>query len=99
MTSQLRIYRIAPGEMDAFVTLWRGHIVAARGAYGFTVDGAWTTLERDEFAWIVSFDGDADAFARADKAYYSSPERAALPRDPAAVIDSAELRMMEPVAG
>jgi hypothetical protein len=98
MTSQLRIYRIKPGAMDAFIALWREHIVPARQAYGFTVDGAWVTLERDEFAWIVSHEGD-EGFQAADQAYYDSPERAALPQDPGDHIEDMQLRMMEPVSG
>ncbi len=97
MTSQLRIYRIKPGEMDGFVALWRDHIVAARAAYGFRVDGAWVTQDGAEFAWVVSHDG-PEGFQAADEAYYASPERAALPRNPSEVIESHELRLMEPVS-
>lgn len=97
MTSQLRIYRIKDGHMEPFVALWRDHIVAARAAYGFIVDGAWTT-QNGEFAWIVSHP-EAGGFAAADKAYYDSAERAALPERPADHIEAMELRMMEPVSG
>lgn len=97
MSSQLRIYTIKDGHLDAFLALWRDHIVAARAAYGFTVDGAWTTADGD-FAWIVSHP-DPDGFAAADKAYYDSPERAALPESPADHIEAMDLRMMEPVSG
>ncbi|MCW2958481.1 MAG: hypothetical protein JWP18_1284 [Solirubrobacterales bacterium] len=96
MTSQLRIYRIKPGEMDDFVDLWREHIVPARLAYGFTLAGAWTTQDGEEFAWVVDHDG-PEGFEAADKRYYDSPERAALPRNPAEFIEDMELRLMEPV--
>lgn len=97
MTSQLRIYRIASGEMDAFVELWREHIVPARQAHGFKVDGAWATLDREEFAWVVSHDGPKEAFEDADRTYYASPERAALPQDPADFLKHVELRLTEAV--
>ncbi|MCW3016002.1 MAG: hypothetical protein JWO02_3094 [Solirubrobacterales bacterium] len=97
MTSQLRIYRIKSGEMDAFIELWREHIVPARRACGFTVAGAWATLERDEFAWVVSHDG-PEGFEAAERAYYASPERAALPRDPAEYLEHVELRLMQAVS-
>ncbi len=96
MTSQLRIYRIADGEMDSFVELWRTHIVPAREAYGFCVQGAWTTQDGAEFAWIVSHDG-PEGFEAADRAYYASPERAALPRDPAEYLQDVQLRLMDKV--
>jgi hypothetical protein len=97
MTSQLRIYRIKPGAMDAFITLWRDHIVPARRAHAFTVDGAWVTLSRDEFAWIVSHES-PEGFEAADRAYYASPERAALPHSPGEYIEEMQLRMMEAVS-
>ena len=94
--SQLRIYTMKPGTTEAFVTLFRDHLVAARAAYGFTVDGAWTSEDGTQFVWVASHD-DAQSFAAADKAYYDSPERAALPTSPAEYIESMDLRMLTPV--
>lgn len=98
MTSQLRIYRIKPGAMDDFLALWREHIVPAREPYGLGVSGAWASPDGAEFCWVVTFDGDAEAFADADARYYAGPERAALPRSPADFIDAMELRVLQPVA-
>lgn len=94
--SQLRIYTMKPGAMEPFVALFRDHLVAARAAYGFTVDGTWTSGDGEQFIWIASHD-DAESFAAADKAYYDSPERAALPTSPAEYIASMDLRMLTPV--
>ncbi|WP_354701070.1 hypothetical protein DSM112329_01376 [Paraconexibacter sp. AEG42_29] len=98
MTSQLRIYTMKPGAMEPFVALWREHVVPARAVYGFGVTGSWTTPDGAEFVWVVEFDGDLAAFEAADKAYYDSPERAALPTSPAEYIASMDLRMLAPVA-
>jgi antibiotic biosynthesis monooxygenase (ABM) superfamily enzyme len=97
MTSQLRIYRMKPGAMDEFVALWRDHVVPARLVHGFTVTGAWTNRDADEFVWIVSYDG-PDTFEQVDARYYDSPERVNLPTSPAEYIDAMELRMLDPVA-
>jgi hypothetical protein len=97
MSSQLRIYRIKPGTMDAFVALWREHLVPARAAYGFRVVGAWITQDGGEFAWVVAHEGPG-TFEEADARYYDSPERAGVPQSPAGFIEDMDLRMMEPVA-
>ena len=76
---QLRRYEIKPGEMDAFLAAFRAASVV-RGQYGFSVAFALVDDDRNEFVWAVTHDGD---FAVAEEAYYASPERAALPDNPA----------------
>jgi hypothetical protein len=94
--SSLRVYRIRPGELDAFVAEWRAAIVPLRRRFGFTVDAAWTSRESDTFVWLLRYVGSED-WETADAAYYDSPERAALDPDPARLIaDTTELRL-EPV--
>ena len=96
MDHQLRIYRLKPGRLASFLTLWRDHVVPARRANGFDVVGAWVDEETGEFAWVVRYTG-ADGFAAGDARYYASPERVALPYDPRDDIARAELRMLETV--
>jgi hypothetical protein len=93
-TSQLRIYRITDGELDAFTEEWREHVVPLREAQGFRVDGAWTDPGTSGFLWVISHDDD---FAAADAAYFASEERKALDPDPARLIETTETRMMRPV--
>ena len=84
MTSvQLRRYEIKPGEMEAFLEAVRAAFVV-REQYGFGVAFALIDEERNEFTWAVTHDGD---FAAAEAEYYASPERAALPANPADHID------------
>ncbi len=94
MASQLRIYRVKPGLLEEFTAFWREEIVPLRLRFGFVVEGAWADPEGSTFAWVV---GHPD-FAAAQEAYYASPDRAALSRDPGDYIEHAELRLMEPVS-
>lgn len=92
-TVQLRRYEIKLGEMDAFVAAWRD-VLAVRAQYGFTVVFAVIDREQNEFVWAVTHDGD---FASAEQAYYRSPERAALPANPADHISVAHVELVEPL--
>ena len=99
MQFQLRMYRVKPGEMDQFVEEWREGILPARRAHGFSVLGPWIVREEDRFIWIVGHED----FAAADKAYYESPERAALNPPPTDYLDEVVTLMMDaapsPTAG
>ncbi len=88
MTTQLRMYTINRGKMDEFIRAWKTGVYPLRQKQGFHIDGAWVLKERNQFVWLLSFDGtDWDA---KDAAYYASPERAALNPDPAQFIAFAE---------
>ena len=88
MTTQLRDYRIAAGELDRFVAEWRDGILPLRRSLGFTVDGAWRVEDGNRFVWLLSFPGDWEHFAAADGAYHASPQRAALDPNPARLIEA-----------
>ena len=92
-TVQLRRYEIKPGEMDDFVAAWRD-VLPVRKQYGFAVAFAVIDREREEFVWAVTHDGD---FATDEQAYYASPERAALPANPADHIAAAHVELVEPL--
>jgi hypothetical protein len=76
---QLRRYEIKSGEMDQFLAAVRAAFVV-REQYGFAVAFALVDDENNEFVWAVTHDGD---FPAAEEEYYASPERAALPANPA----------------
>lgn len=88
MVTQLRDYRIAAGEMDRFIDEWRAAILPIRQGLGFTVDGAWRVDAEHRFLWLLSFAGDWDAFAEADRGYHASPARRALDPNPARLIEA-----------
>jgi hypothetical protein len=87
---QLRRYEIKAGEMENFLAAVRTAF-PVREQYGFGVAFALVDEERNEFTWAVTHDGD---FAAAEAAYYASPERAALPANPADFIDVMHLGMV-----
>lgn len=95
MPSELRRYTINRGRLDDWVQAWRAGVYPLRLRMGFTVDGAWTIPERNEFVWILSYEG-ADWEER-HRAYYESPERRALDPDPAQWIARAEHWVLTPV--
>ena len=96
MNSQVRMYRIKKGELDAFVREWRAGVVPLRAKFGFTIDAAWLSRTDDRFVWILSYDGPGTFEAR-DALYYASPERKSLRPDPAARVEKIEHWLMEPV--
>ncbi len=88
MTTQLRMYTINRGKMDDFVRAWKAGVYPLRQKHGFRIGGAWILKDRNQFVWLMSYDG-PDWEAK-DKAYYASSERKALNPDPAQFIALAE---------
>ena len=95
MPTQIRVYRIRPGELAAFVREWQEQIRPLRERVGFTVEHAWASEDDDTFVWVLRYDG--DDWEAADRAYYESPERAALDPDPARLIESQTTFLARPL--
>jgi len=82
------MYTINRGKMDDFVRAWTAGVYPLRAKQGFRIDGAWVLKERNQFVWLLTYDGtDWDA---KEAAYYASPERKAMNPDPAQFIAHAE---------
>ena len=96
MICQHRTYQVRTGVMDEFVALFRDHLVPLREAYGYEVLGAWNDPEDGTFVWVVGHEA-PDGWDACEKAYYDSPERAAVPKDPKEFLESAETRLLQPV--
>lgn len=90
MTWQLRSYRVADGEFEAWLREWRELILPLRRAHGFEVLGPWRA-EDGRFVWLIG----RDDFGAADDAYYASPERAAMDPDPARHLAGVETVRLE----
>ena len=91
MTSvQLRRYEIKPGAMPEFLEAVRP-LFAVREQYGFGVAFALVDEQHNEFVWAATHEGD---FAAAEAEYYASPERGALPANPADFIDQMHVAMV-----
>jgi hypothetical protein len=93
-TMQVRVYRIRPGALEEFEREWREKVVPLRRQFGFEVVGAWASADGEAFVWVIRHEGD---FAAADRAYYLSPERAALDPDPARHISDPRAFLARPV--
>ena len=95
--TQLRIYTINRGKLDAFVEAWLAGVYPLRRRNGYEIPQAWVVRERNEFVWLLTYDGPED-WAAKEAAYYASAERAAVDPDPRQYIAQANHYFMEPVA-
>ncbi|WP_326599591.1 NIPSNAP family protein [Streptomyces sp. NBC_01803] len=95
-TTQLRTYTVREGMLDAWVERWRSQIVPLRLELGFEIGGAWTDRERNQFVWLISYDG-PETFAERNALYWASPARAAMNLDPDDYVERTEERLVEPV--
>ena len=87
--TQIRIFTINRGKMDAFVDAWLKGVYPLRIKNGFKIEGAWVVKEKNKFIWILSYDG-PEGFNAKDSAYYASENRKTLANDPAQYIADVE---------
>ena len=97
-TYQLRIYELVPETTEEFVRLWERDLVPLRTANHFAVVGAWRAPERNEFTWLVRWDGPG-SFQDGERAYYEARDQANLQWDPKDYIASMDLRLMDAIEG
>jgi hypothetical protein len=94
MDFQLRMYRVKPGEMEEWLAEFEAGVLPLRRRHGFSILGPWVVRDEDRFVWIVGHED----FERADKAYYDSPERAALDPPPTRHLAEIATWMLEPAS-
>lgn len=75
-TYQLREYDLEPGSLDRFFEFWSTKVVPLRERFGFRVEWHVAVPEESRFLWMISAEGDEDAFTAVADRYQSSPERA-----------------------
>ncbi|MFF9456443.1 NIPSNAP family protein [Streptomyces flaveolus] len=80
-TTQLRTYTVREGLLDEWVERWRNDIVPLRLKLGFEIGGAWVDRERNQFVWLISYEG-PETFAERNALYWASSEREAMGLDP-----------------
>ena len=97
MQAQLRIYDIKDGLMDEFINEFQTKIVPPRQQYGFDIVGSWIVPDRNQFVWVVTYDGDLEWQAAVDR-YYHSPERSSADFDPDQYIEAMDVRMLQPAS-
>ncbi|MFJ7767341.1 NIPSNAP family protein [Streptomyces sp. NPDC097107] len=93
-TTQLRTYTVKDGLLDEWVQRWRNDIVPLRLDLGFEIGGAWVDLERNQFVWLISYEG-PETFAARNARYWASPEREAMGLDPDDYLVRTEDRTVE----
>lgn len=91
----LRDYTIKDGVFDEWLKAWREGVLPIRQQYGFQVQ-AWAVPEDSRFVWVLRYDGPG-TYDDADKAYRTSPERAALDPEPADFIAEMRVTRLTPV--
>jgi hypothetical protein len=72
---------VREGLLDEWAEKWRDLVVPLRLEFGFEIHGAWLDRERDQFVWVISYDG-PEAFAERNSQYWASPKREQLDFDP-----------------
>lgn len=96
MPTQLRIYTINRGELQAFAAEWKEKIRPLRLKIGFQIPGAWEIEATNQFIWLMRYDG-PEEWERLDRAYFESAERKAMRPDPARHIARIEQYFVKPV--
>lgn len=93
-TTQLRTYTVRDGLLDEWVERWTSDIVPLRLELGFTLGGAWVDRERNQFVWLISYEG-PETFAERNAMYWASPARKAMDLDPDEYLVSTDDRTVE----
>lgn len=58
MPTQLRIYKIKQGQMDAFSSFFQNKVVPLHERFGIPVRIAWVNSSENEFVWARDFSAD-----------------------------------------
>ena len=64
MLSQIRIYTINKGEMDAFLKHFKEEIMVVHERIGLPIVGTWVNRPQNEFIWVRNFTDAADREAK-----------------------------------
>jgi hypothetical protein len=88
-TIQLRWFIIDRDKMDEFLDAWLKGVYPLRIKSGFKIEGAWVVKEKNEFIWILSYNG-PESFEVKDSTYYASEARKILDPDPAQYVAKSE---------
>lgn len=64
MLSQIRIYTINKGEMDAFLKHFKDEIMVLHERIGLPIAGTWVNRAQNEFIWVRNYADKADLEAK-----------------------------------
>ena len=77
MLSQIRIYTINKGEMDAFLTHFKEEIMPVHERIGVPIVGTYVNRPQNEFIWIRTYTDKADLEAKG-KAFQAEVAKAGI---------------------
>ena len=77
MVSQIRIYTINKGEMDAFLKHFKEEITVLHERIGVPIAGTWINRPQNEFIWIRSYKDKAESEAKG-KAFQAEVAKAGI---------------------
>ena len=64
MLSQIRIYTINKGQMDAFLKHFKEEIMGVHEKIGVPIVGTWVNRPQNEFIWVRTYKDKADLEAK-----------------------------------
>lgn len=96
MLSQIRIYTINKGEMDAFLKHFKEEIMVVHERIGLPIVGTWVNRTQNEFIWVRNFTDAADREAKG-KAFQAAVAAAGIKLG--ANVAKMEVRDAEPAFG
>jgi hypothetical protein len=64
MISQIRIYTINKGEMDAFLRHFKEEVMVVHERIGVPIVGTWVNRPQNEFIWVRTYADKADLEAK-----------------------------------
>ena len=97
MLSEIRIYTINKGEMDAFLKHFKDEIIVIHQKIGWPIVGMWVNRPQNEFIWVRTFTDAADREAKI-KAFLAEVSAAKIKLGAnVAKMESRDAEMVEPV--
>lgn len=95
MPSQLRIYRIKPGQMDNWLEFFDQKVVPMHRKFEIPVRAGWVSRAESEFIWVRDF-ADDEPMEDQERRYVESEERIRAIGDEAKqYIDSMVVRVVD----
>ena len=95
MPSQLRIYKIKPGQMENWLQFFREKVVPLHRKFGIPARIAWINPAESEFVWVRDF-SDKEPVEDQERRYVSSEERLRVIGDQSkSFIDSMAVKTMQ----
>jgi len=64
MLSQIRVYTINKGELDAFLKHFKGEVMPVHERIGWAITGTWVNRSQNEFIWVRTCKDKADLEAK-----------------------------------